>query len=152
MQDFSEARTRIKNFGPTLIYNGTDKMNHMADNALDGVKSIIPREKANITGKGILNTADQMRTFKLPDELHKPGGEIAIVAHSPHFVRILRMLNNYKNLPTDMKVRVFPLRMPKGSEYEYSLMEIRGLLANVYSTNPPRATIEPHPHIIHGAK
>lgn len=150
VRDFKEAKQRIARYGPTIIYNATDEMNVIASNALRGPKSIVPLEKSLIMGQGILNTADQMRSFHLPETLHKPGGEIGIVAHSPHFVRILRMLNKYKPLPPDMKIRAFPLKMPHGSEKEYSLLEVRGLLANVYAVNPPRATRETHPHIIHG--
>lgn len=146
------ARKSIGEFGPTLIYNGTDEMNEVIRDVLTRDGIVMPPEKVHVTGQGILKTIDQIKTFSLPENLHQAGKEIGIVSHAPHLVRIAHMLNRYKPLPLDMQIRFFPVpfRFPETSWEEYAIQEVRGLLYYIYLSKNRDATIEPYPYTIHG--
>ncbi len=146
------TKESINNFGPTLMYNGTDQMNAVARDVLTRDGIVMPEEKVHIAGKGILRTTDQIQTFLLPENLNQPGKEIGIVSHGPHLVRIAHMLNRYKPLPADMQVRFFPVPFPKAHWEECAMQEVRGLLYYIYLSKDRDATVEPYPYTIHGKK
>lgn len=145
----SEAKMLIAMDGPTIIYNGSHDENDAAIR-IRNENDIIPPERFDISGEDITKTADQIRDFKLPDNLHQQGKEIAIVAHVEQFPRILRMLQHFKTLPADMTIRLFPLATPKNGREEYALWEGRGLLYYILLSKEHEAEKEPYPHIIHG--
>ena len=147
-QRIQDAKEMIAAHGPTILYNGTELENSVVKDVLmrDGI--VIPSEKVRVLGEGISNTVDQIRSFALPEELHWQGGDIGIISHAPHLMRILHMLNRYQPLPKDMAVRLFPLASPKEGREEYAEMEIKGLLYYLYLGK--NATEESYPSTIHG--
>jgi len=145
-----KARELIAEHGPTIIYNGTELENSVARDVLTREGIIIPPEKAIIAGEGIDNTVDQIKDFKFPEELHQSGGEIGIVSHAPHIMRIIHILSQYQTLPKDMTVRLFPMATPQGGKEEYADNEIKGLLYYVFLAKKAQPTA--YPALIHGEK
>lgn len=144
------AKETIAKYGPALIYNGTELENAAVERALAQPETIVPREKAHILGGNIVRTVDQIKPFSLPTQLYHPGKEVGIIANAPHLVRIVRMLNRYKPLPSDMSVRLFPFATPPEGKEEYATLEIKGLLYYVFLSPDRDAEKEPYPHVIHG--
>jgi hypothetical protein len=119
-----KTKKMISQRGPKIIYNGTNPENDRVKNILHRDTIIIPQENVIIDDKNIQNTNDQIKTMILPEGLHQPGKEIGLISHAPHLRRIARVLNQSKNLPADMKVRLFPVATPQEGKEEYAAMEI----------------------------
>ena len=135
---------------PTILYNGTELENSVVKDVLTREGIIIPPEKIRIIGEGIDSTVDQVKTFKLPEELHRPGGEIGLVSYAPHLMRIIHMLSQYNSLPEDMTVRLFPIATPREGKEEYSTLEIKGLLYYVFLGK--NAQVVAYPSVIRGER
>lgn len=143
-----KARELIAEKGPVILYNGTELENSVVKDVVMREGIMIPPEKIVVMGKGIDSTVDQVRSFKLPEELHRPGGEIGIVSHAPHLMRIAHMLSWYEPLPKDMTVRLFPVPMPTEGKEEYTATEIRALLYYIFLGQNAKA--KAYPSVIHG--
>lgn len=143
-----KARKMIAENGPTILYNGTELENSVVRDVLTRKGIVIPPEKVRIIGEGINNTVDQVKTFKLPEELHRSGGEIGIISHAPHLMRIIHILSQYQSLPKDMIVRLFPISSSAEGREEYAETEIRALLYYVFLGKNAQAIA--YPSIIHG--
>lgn len=143
----AKKRTKeaISKYGPYVIYNGGQLQDEAVLKILAQEGTIIPKEKAEVIGGNIDNTINQMKTFKLPDGFEK-GKEIAIVAHAPQLVRILRMINRYKPFPEGTKIRLFPVPTPAEGKEQYAKMEVSGTL--YYTLITKDATEEPYPYEI----
>lgn len=146
-KDIGEIKKMILKYGPAIIYNWTPGENASVEEILNRDGIIIPKENVLIMGDGIKNTNDQIETMSLPDELRQPGKEIGIISHAPHLMRIMYMLNHYKSLPLDMKIRLFPIKTPEEGKEEYAAMEIMWLLYYAYIAKT--ASLEPYPYTIH---
>lgn len=119
---------------PTLIYNGNDNQNsNLKQQILHD--SNLSSQKILILGNGLTNTVDQIRAFEFPETTDENKTEIGIVSHSPHLVRALHILNEYKKIPKNIKNRAFPVKTPKDKLTEYSKMEILGLLNYLFISN-----------------
>lgn len=146
------AKESISKFGPTIIYNANETMNAVARDVLTRKGIIIPQEKVIIPEKGRENTVEQIKDFSLPAGLHQSGKEIGMVSHAPHLVRIAHILNKYQPVPSDMHIRMFPMRPPGTARdrEQYVTMEIRGILYYTYLSKLQHATEDTCDYIIHG--
>jgi len=126
-----KIESMIKQFGPDIVYNGTQLENDTVADVLTREETIIPEEKVNIIGGDIKITLDQVRTFQLPYELNE-NEELAIVSHAPQLARIMHMINKYQSFQSGTKVRLFPVPTPESGKAEYAKMETLGLLRYVY--------------------
>ncbi|MCX6702306.1 MAG: hypothetical protein NTW60_00300 [Candidatus Wolfebacteria bacterium] len=61
------TKEKIRNYGPTIIYNGTPVENAVVEDVLEREEVIIPKEKVEIIEKSIDNTIDQIKSFRLPE-------------------------------------------------------------------------------------
>lgn len=126
-----ELRVDIERFGPFLIYGSTTEQNEDLETALSEQGVVIPKSKVHIIAEKVVdtNTVDQMKTFSLPRSLQIQKGDIlAVVAHSPHMVRVLHMLNKYKPLPEGMIVQPHPMPAPPSGGIDFAIQEISGIL------------------------
>lgn len=146
-----EVRENIKRFGPTIIYGSTKEQNDDIKEALEMPGVIIPSSKVHIVdfpGKpeGV-NTLDQVKGFSFPPNLYLQDGDImAIVAHAPHMVRLLHMLNKFRPFPDGLVIQPHPLQSLPFAGTEYAKMEISGLLYNTLILGV--STEEPYPYLI----
>lgn len=92
---------------------------------------VIPREKVIIPDVEINNTADQIETFKWPEQVDR-GKAIALVSHSPHLARVVALINHFKPFPEGTRVYFFPVPTPQEGKEQYAQMEISGLLHNIF--------------------
>ncbi|MEK7572953.1 MAG: hypothetical protein AAB531_00865 [Patescibacteria group bacterium] len=137
-----KTRQMIEEFGPQIVYNGTQLEDDTVASVLSRDGTIIPEDKVDIIRENIAITLDQIRTFKLPDNF-EPDQELALITHAPQFLRITRMLNANPPFPVGTKVRLFPVPTPAIGKREYSKMEVLGLLKYTYVDHV--ATAEPYP-------
>ena len=138
---------------PIILYNGTIDENNKLRNVIKTGEVDIPKEKfIIIDNENIHSTNDQIKTIIWPKELHKHGKEIGLISHAPHLWRIVHVLNQYDNLPKDMKIRLFPIKTPENKTKEYAEMEIMGLLYYSYVAKEKSASTKAYPYIIHGEK
>lgn len=153
LENVAERKEKMKavigEYGPDIIYNGTPLENETVADVLAREGAIIPEGKVSIISgtevHPIVNTTDNIKTFAFPHPL-KPGEELAIVAHGPHLVRVMRIVNKFRPFPEGTKVRLFPLpTAPEGKE-QYRDMEILGILNYVYRKK--EATAEPYPYTV----
>jgi hypothetical protein len=146
LSDIKQRKQRIKElikqFGPNIIYNGTQFENDTVADVLTREGTIIPEEKVNIIGGDIKITLDQVKTLQLP--CLNEDEELAIVSHAPQLARIMHMINKYQPFPNGTKVRLFPVPTPKSGKAEYAKMETLGLLRYVYLDH--EATEESYPY------
>ncbi|MBU1758861.1 hypothetical protein KKG31_07175 [Patescibacteria group bacterium] len=143
-----KVKNMISQSGPMIVYNGTLSENERIRDILQREDIIIPQEKVLVLDNEYThNTNDQIKTMIIPEELHKAGKEIGLISSAPHLWRVIHVLNQYKTLPEDMKVRLFPVATPYDGKEEYAVMEIMGLLYYAYITKS--AKLEAYPHIIH---
>lgn len=145
------ARELILKYAPLIIYNGREDESAVVRAVLTRAGVVVPREKVLILGEGIRNTRDQVKAFALPDSCKEDGKEIGLVSHAPHLMRIAHMLNRYRPLPDDMKVRLFPIASPPEARAIYAAMEVKGLLYYLYLDSEHAAAAEPCSYIIHGS-
>lgn len=145
VQRKKQIKQMVTDYGPELIYNGTQLENDTVVDVLSRSDTVIPREKVHIIRGDIKTTLDQVKTFKLPIEL-KDGEELAIVSHAPHLVRIMHMINKYRPFPEGTKVRLFPVPTPHDGKNEYVRMETLGLLRYIYLDH--EATREVYPYFV----
>jgi len=117
---------------PIIIYNGSDLQNSVLREAVKRKEIKILSEKIMIVGENINNTVDQIKTFILPESLHKSGHEIGLISHAPHLMRIVHILNKYKTIPQNMTVRLFPIATPKEGKGDYAITEIKALLYYIF--------------------
>lgn len=134
---------------PYLIFNGREDENLNVQTVLAEDGTIIPSEKVWLPRLPIDKTIDQVKGLTLPPELEiKSGDEIGLISHTPHLMRVSRMLNRYKQslpFPADTIIRAFPLPTPSSGIPEYQNQEIRGLLYYVFVSN--EAAAEPYPFV-----
>jgi hypothetical protein len=128
-----KARKFIAGYGPMIIYNGTSKENLTVNTVMNSYDVIIPWQKLYLIEDGSTNNSvHQIKSFKLPDNLElKPGDRIALVSHAPHLMRVMHMIDRYRNemqIPDGVEFQLFPLPSPKEGKKEYQAKEIRGLL------------------------
>lgn len=139
-------KSDIEKFGPFLVYGATPEQNQDLEKELEEQGVVIPKSKVHITSDKIVNTIDQIKTFNLPEHMQMQQGDIlALVAHAPHMVRILHMMNRFKNhFPEGMIVQPHPLPSPPSAGTDYSMMEISGLLH--YTLVSGDSAEEPYPY------
>ncbi len=139
----AQLRSDIENYGPYLIYNATSEQNEDVEKVLTEQDVSIPKSKIIIPDASTAKTADQMKNVKFPQDL-RGGDIIAVVAHAPHLVRILHMLNRYKPLPEGVIVQPHPLPSPPSAGTDYARMEISGLLYYTLITGDAAETSYPY--------
>lgn len=128
-----ELRSDIESFGPYPIYGSTLEQNEDVETVLAEQGVVVPRSRVYIIDfpeKPVgVNTIDQMRTFSLPANLQIQQGDIlAIVAHAPHIVRALHMMNRFKPFPEGLIIQPHPLPSPPSAGTDFAVQEISGLL------------------------
>lgn len=153
--DIEERKKNIKAaieaYGPDIIYNGTQLENDTVGEVLALEGTVIPEDRVRVirgtADQPIVNTTDNIKTFKLPRPL-AADEELAVVAHAPHLVRVMRIVNQFKPFPAGTKVRLFPLPTPPEAKTTYREMEILGILNYVFRKK--EATAEPYPYELGG--
>lgn len=135
----------IENYGPEMVYNGTQLENDTVLDVLSREGTVIPEGKVHIIRGNIKTTLDQVKTFKLPVELNE-NEELAIISHAPHLVRIMNMINKNPPFPTRTKVRLFPVPTLVSGRTKYAEMETLGLLRYVYLDN--ESTVKRYPYLV----
>lgn len=146
-EQVEELRSDIEKSGPYLIYGATTEQNEDVEMVLTEQGVVIPRCKVHIIKEKIVNTVDQMETFSLPTGFQIQNGDIlALVAHAPHMVRVLHMLNRYKPIPSGMIVQPHPLPSPPSAGINYAMQEISGLLYYTFISGD--STEESYPYQI----
>lgn len=144
-------RSDIAECGPYLIYGSTAEQNEHVKRALAEPGVIIPSSKVHVIyfpgkPKGV-NTVDQMNNFYLPTDLEVHQGDIlAIVAHAPHLVRALHIMDKLRPLPEDLTILPYPLPSPFAAGTEYAKLEISGLL--YYTLVEGKSSEQPYPNQI----
>jgi hypothetical protein len=153
----------IMQFGPYLHYAATMWENSHFDKVLSHFAELglhIPKEKLityshvqNNIGeeREIKNTYDQFSGLQIPEDTRR----LLVVAHAPHLLRGMYILNHYPKVIHEAKVQLYPLRSPESSlatkvsfngemtsMAEYVHMEIRGIIANYANRKGSR---EPYP-------
>lgn len=121
----------IRKKGPYILYNGTSEENSVVEKVLLREGVVIPKEKVIIPDVNTSNTADQIKTFKWPEQVDK-GKAIALISHSPHLARIVALINHSKPFPEGTRVYFFPVPTPQEGKEQYAQMEISGLLHNIF--------------------
>lgn len=142
-----ELRADIERYGPYLLYGSTTEQNEDLEAALKEQGIVIPRSKVHVIAEKVVgtNTVDQMKTFSLPKELQIQDGDIlAIVAHAPHMVRVLHMLNRYRPLPEGMLVQPYPMPAPLSGGDDFAIQEISGILYYTFITGDSTEEIHPY--------
>lgn len=142
-----QLRSDIERYGPYVLYGSTTEQNEDLETALKEEGVVIPRSKVHIIAEKVVdtNTVDQMKTFSLPKELEVQDGDVlAIVAHAPHLVRVLHMLNRYKPLPEGMIVQPYPMPAPPSGGIDFATQEISGILYYTYITGDSSEEIYPY--------
>lgn len=132
-EQIQQLRSNIGEYGPYLIYGSTQEQNDDVREALLRPGVIIPRDKVHIIdfpGKPVgVNTIDQMKTFSFPPNLEINEGDVlALVAHAPHLVRALHMMNRFRPLPVGVILQLYPLSSPCSANTDWAKQEISGLL------------------------
>ena len=146
-----DIKKLISDSGPMVIYNGTLKENQRVEDVLERKGIIIPKEKMLVINNAHTNnTNDQIKTMLWPKELHQSGKEVVLVSSAPHLMRIAHVLQQYKTIPQDMSIRLFPVATPKEGKDEYAAMEILGLLYYSYLAKEKSAAVEAYPYKING--
>ncbi len=146
-QQIEQLRSNIEQFGPYLIYGSTSEQNEDLEIALEGQNVIIPKSKVHIIADRPVNTntLDQVQTISLPPQLRVQNGDIlAVVAHAPHLVRSLHMLNRYKTLPKGMIVKPYPMPAPSVGGVDFAIREVSGLLYYTFITEDASEEIYPY--------
>jgi len=134
----------ILRYGPYILYNGAPIQNEAVERALDRKGVVVPKEKVEIIDEEIKNTRDQIKTFRLPEGFELKGKEIALVAHAPQLVRIMRMINHYKPFPENTMIRLFPLPTSPDGKQTYAKMEVSGSLYYTYISHDADAESYPY--------
>ena len=143
-----QTRRMIEAFAPPVFYNGTEMENEGVAWALTQSGVIVPRDSITVSGQGIKKTVDQVKDFKVPESVEAAGREIGIVSHAPHLVRAVHMINRYRPLPDDTRIRLYPLPTPSNGRQEYAEMELRGLLYYTFLSPDRDTTPEAYPYKI----
>jgi hypothetical protein len=140
-----EESRLIKEYGPYLIYNGIPEQVDALFLAIEAGELNFPREKVFVPKGKIVKTLDQVKSLKLPENLNiKEGDTIGIVSHAPHLARLMKMVNRYKPLPEEIKVKLFPLLFEKPeNENEFAQTELMGILGYI---SRGEATAESYPY------
>lgn len=137
----------IEKFGPYIIYGATAEQNEDVKTVLTEQGVVIPGSKVHIIRDKIVNTVDQIKTFRFPQGLQIQNGDtLALVTHAPHMVRVLHMLNQYKPLPPGMIIQPHPLPSPPSAGTDYAMQEISGLLYYTFISGD--STEKPYPYKI----
>lgn len=115
---------------PFLFYNGTDKQNQDLIRAIKERKLNLDPNRVKIIDGSISSTLDQVRKFRYPAGIKiLPSEKMAVLSHAPHFSRILRMMNRYRE--NFEKVKIVPISIklddPSGEE-EFMKRELIGTL------------------------
>lgn len=146
-QQINQLRSDIEQFGPYLIYGSTLEQNEDLEIALGEQGVIIPKSKVFIISDRVVNTntVDQMQTFRLPPGLQVQKGDIlAVVAHAPHMVRMLHILNQYRPFPEGMIVKPYPMPAPPFGGIDFATQEISGVLYYTFITKDSSEEIHPY--------
>ncbi len=142
-----KIKQKLAEYGPYIIYNGTDVENDTVRDVITRHGIIIPPEKLFVIEDGIKKTVDQVKTFQLPSDLMVESGDVVgVITHAPHMMRFLHMLNKHRTIPPEMRVLAIPLPSPIAGRQEYTEQEIRGLLYYRYLSGD--ATEEMYPHLL----
>lgn len=144
-----ELRSNIERYGPYLIYGSTLEQNEDVETALAQHGVVIPRSKVHIIDERPINTntVDQMQTFSLPANLQiQKGDTLAIVAHAPHMVRALHMMNRFNPFPEGLIIQPHPLPSPPSAGTDFAVQEISGLLYYTFISGD--SSEEPYPYQI----
>jgi hypothetical protein len=144
----------IAQYGPYIVYNGTSEENNVLRDVFEKGEIDIPAEKIKVLDKTSESreqyTANQVQTFKLPNDPSLRGKEIVLVSHAPHLNRILHMINRFHSLPNESIPYLFPLPTPESGRKQFTELEIKGLL--YYMLLSEKASEEPYPYKLFPAK
>lgn len=137
----------IRMFGPHLVYNGIPLENEMLRQALRTQTCTLPVEKVVIidqvveedgSTRPIRHTADQVKSFyQTVANLESPlygVKNVALVAHIPHFMRILFYTRKYNDESIaqghkGLNFWVYALRSRQGTQEPYLANELHRLIA-----------------------
>lgn len=146
----TQARELIAGHAPIIIYNGRPDENQTVKEVIQNFDIIVPPEKVFVIDDGQIDkSVDQIMQFKLPDGLKlQQGDRIAIISHAPHLVRVMYMIEKFRDqmlIPPGVEFQLFPLPSPKEGKAQYRAMEIRGILYYALISN--EAGTKPFPYL-----
>lgn len=144
----------IRQYGPFLVYTSTPSegnllrevyKKHTEDYKLTPAEKLIICDKVkNPDGslRDSYDTVDGVKSFEVPKETAR---RIVLVSHAQHLARVLYILGNYRDkIPEGTVLQVYPITAPRKGEFEYAVMEARGILAGIYKTK--KAANKPYPY------
>ncbi len=151
VDQIASLKMDIGMFSPYLIYGSTKEQNDDVREALKQPGVIIPENKVHIIDfpeKPVgVNTIDQMKNFSLPTSPEaKREDTLILVAHAPHLVRALHIMNRFHPLPKGLAVQPYPLPSPSSAGVNYAMLEISGLLYYTFITK--ESAEKPYPYKI----
>lgn len=141
-----QAKDIIREFGPFLVYNGVSCQIDDLTSAIRSGELNYPEEKLFIPDGTNLCTLDQVMNLKFPDINFDNGDMIGVVTHSPHFPRLMRMVNKYKPFPRGTTIKAFPIKFNHfGNEIEFVDRELKGIIGYI---DKGQAEFAPYPYNI----
>lgn len=144
----TEMMDLIENFGPTLVYNGIESQNNCLASLAHSGKILLPEKNLCILENEIKNSLDQTKTVKFPGIKLEAGDVIGIVSHAPHLARVVKMLNKYRPLPSQVDVKLFPLVFENlENESKFLESELKGIIGYI---SQGLATPESYPYSFFG--
>lgn len=129
----------VARHGPWLHYAATSWENNHIRHVLAQSSLHMPSSKIFMhtfldehgNERPIINTATQMEDLQFPGD--SPPRRIVIVSHAPHLVRIAFLMEKWKDrIPKSTTVQFFPLPTPSLAVDPYTLIELRGVFAEIY--------------------
>ncbi len=142
--------------GPFLVYAGTPAEGkhlrevykiHKEDYKLIPLEKLIICDKVkNSDGsfRDAVDTVDGVESFEVPQGINPR--RIVLVSHVQHLTRILYILGNYQDKIKGAVLQPYPIKAPKRGEFEYGIMEVRGILAGIYKTG--KSANKPYPTVL----
>ncbi|MDO8619151.1 MAG: hypothetical protein Q7R49_04395 [Candidatus Daviesbacteria bacterium] len=148
------VRENILKTNLQFLYLGTPQEATAINKVLHSAYSFVPPEAVTVVDSverhKIDNTIDQVKAIKEFFDTHTDlfqDGDIVDFVLGPQAVRVLRMCAQFKAIPNNLKVQVFPESTPKIGVREYATNESK---AAIYYAVTKNASIEPHPFEIIG--
>lgn len=133
------------NSQPIMIYNGLEEQKKDLFKAIDAGLLKINKKQIYIAPGKIVRTLDQVKYFSFPQSFDKKK-MIGVVSNTSHLVRILRFMNNNRNIFKGIKVLALPV-MARSKKGEARLKEIetKGILDYV---KKDEASKKSYPYIV----
>lgn len=137
-----------------FLYLGTPQETTAINKVLNSRYSFIPPESVtvvdNVENHKIDSTIDQVKAIKEFFDTHTDlfqGGDIVDFVLGPQAVRVLRMCAQFKAIPDNLQVQIFPESTPRIGLREYATNETKGAIYYAVTKN---ASTEPIPFKIIG--